>query len=187
MKKKFDVIWLDMDGVLCNYVGGALHAFREIRTDIKESDIKTWNFHGLFCTSDDDEKSLINDFGPGFWSELEAYDTTPQLIEAARSASNHIGILTNPGKFRHSIPGKTEWLRKHGLIHKDVPVVFTKHKHLMAKSNHLLIDDLPENCHQFIKHGGEAICPIRGWNETDNLGNAIHLKSEEIIKHLRTY
>jgi 5'(3')-deoxyribonucleotidase len=76
-------------------------------------------------------------------------------------------ILTSPGKQSHAYSAKVEWCRRRLMAHEH-QVIVTKHKPLLAAPGRLLIDDNPENCKNWMVHGGTAIL----WPQPGNVFHA---------------
>ncbi len=62
---------------------------------------------------------------------------------------------------------KIEYIKKHlPFIYEEERIIFTKHKHLLADSQSILIDDNPDYLIPFEMNGGYGVCiGDYGWNE----------------------
>jgi len=135
-------IFIDLDGVLADFVGGALKVFN--RPDL----LKTWP-KGTYdiCT-------LLKLEPRAFWREINTYDfwfnldLTPEAKDIVRLCKQYgeCYILTAPSDHYCSLQGKLYWVSVHfpDLRHN---IIFcpAKHKALLNRGNgystHFLIED----------------------------------------------
>jgi 5'(3')-deoxyribonucleotidase len=163
-EKKFSFL-LDMDGVLCDFVSGALKVLNQ-RYD-KEYTIEdyatnfgrwqTYDYYGIT------EKEFWNTIYavPNFWINLKSFSWTKQLYNELLKLGG-VTVVTTPSRDPECAAQKLEWLND--CLGIEAPDVFVGgKKHLMA-GNGILIDDNRTNVDTFIAAGGEAILVPSTWN-----------------------
>jgi len=158
-------ILLDMDGVLCDWVGAACVAFgKDPEEIIKIQPSGTFDIEvGLGITRDKLWERL-DGIGEDFWANwIKAYPWATQLYAACKEMAPTY-ILTSPSTHVVSCAGKIRWLRTFTQDEKFRDYVLTTHKHLLAKPNNVLIDDDNEKVTTFRAAGGNAILFPQQWN-----------------------
>lgn len=176
-------IFFDMDGVLADFVGGALAAHGKTLDPAAVQ----WDF----C-------SQIGFAGPGdpaFWSPLsnpEFWATLPPLPDGmelfrraeAEFGAGRIGILSS-GLCPGSCDGKRAWLKKH-LPAYEKRAIFCTVKELVAAPCKVLVDDYEPNHDAFVAAGGRAVLAPRPWNRRRELtGEAGRFDPAVEFGHLR--
>lgn len=164
-------IYLDMDGVLTDFIGGCIKAHKK---DTKHEDIKEFEFyHELWGMSDDDFWQPLQT--ASFWSGLDKEPGCDELVSLVRrlvSDGLYSGfeVVTRPS-YSHplSINGKLTWLKR--LFGNDFSdVTFTENKYNLAR-NGVLIDDSERNYTKFKANEGKAILYPQYWNSNRTLMN----------------
>ena len=156
---RIDVIFLDMDGVLC---------------DFHTSVASLWGLDpaGL----DDTAWAEIGEWGigvpkPGFWDRIEAEGAvwwerleklpwTDELWDACRQRADRIAILTSPAPFFACHQGKKAWVRAQL---GDADVIITSAKALCSGPNKVLIDDRTKYAERWEAAGGRFLGLRRPW------------------------
>jgi hypothetical protein len=151
-------IFVDLDGVLANFLKGA--CFRHQRPyrphELNQFLIaKHWGI-----SSNEFWAALV---GREFWETLEPYSWAREFFEALEKIAP-TKILSAPCQDSECIPGKTAWLNRELGLSED-RMIFSRKKHEWAKHRRcVLIDDRKENCDRFAKAGGTAILFPQPWN-----------------------
>lgn len=151
-------IFIDMDGVLCDFVKSALARHGrmdkypvqqfDMAAELGISDAKFW-------------KPLV---GHEFWRDIEPYEWLDDILNLARAFSGgNITLATSPCSDPFSASGKIEWIKRHAKS-MSRSFLIGPGKHHMAKNGAVLIDDNEGNCDKFIDHGGDAILFPQPWN-----------------------
>jgi len=162
-----ETLYLDMDGVLCDFVTGAFKALgiHHWETYMKQSeDLSTWA-----GKSNEEIWDKIHDLGVGFW-DLPKYEHSDFLVEwlTRLTTSNNASlyILTDPGPYpEESIPGKLKWLEAYYPHISPKHVIFTSRKHLLSRRGALLIDDQLNNYNDFSRSGdGKSVWFRHPWH-----------------------
>lgn len=164
-------ILLDMDGVLANFVGGAIDAHG---ADERVEEQTAYNFWRDWPTSWADRyewgENTMSDFefwtacsGHDFWAGLKPYSWTVELYSELRKIAP-VKIVTAPrSRDAGCFSGKLEWLHSH-LGVNSTDVVFTSQKWLLNGNMNVLIDDHDDQFDNFISHGGDAVIFPQAWN-----------------------
>lgn len=155
-------VFLDMDGVLVDFVGGIYRAFG-VPYDYGISATK-WKFYADMGLSFEEFDSICN---IDFWARLDwmrdgraILNTIIDKIQPIASIYLVTAPMPNPG----SSTGKTLWVKKHISWLKERLIITQASKALMAGPDTLLIDDKDQNVIEFQKAGGQAILVPRPWN-----------------------
>lgn len=158
---KFDHVFLDMDGVLCDFVSAAMEMhgkFYDAATYPKGE----WGIEKVLGISKTQFWKEING-NVGFWESLKAFDHTNQLMTTAYAAGKSVSILTaaarDPSGACHS--GKVRWMAHFG---RHAPLITCEDKWLLSAPGRLLIDDNDTNCAKWREKGGDAILFPQPWN-----------------------
>jgi 5'(3')-deoxyribonucleotidase len=155
------IILLDMDGVIADYVSGALISLGlDINTPITDMEMAEC----LGITKEEFYAPQMAD--PDFWINLKPYPWMNELVDLVRS-HGEVYIATAPNRHR-GVGDKIEWCRQHLGDWTQGKVMVGKPKYLLAGPGRTLIDDHPENCEKFIEYGGNAILFPRPWNANNN-------------------
>ena len=158
---------LDMDGVLSDFLSGALKLFnRELRRNIT---IEEYISVGGFDISKVYDISVskfwhIIDNEKNFWLNLKPFDWSIDLLRFLKELGE-VTIVTSPSQDYKCVSQKLEWLDKYLRV-KSNDVFLGSKKYLMA-GNGILIDDYHKNTEKFILNGGKAILIPSNWNTTD--------------------
>jgi hypothetical protein len=150
------MVFFDMDGVLCDFVG----ASAKLHGITTPYDQLSWNFWQPVGIADEQFWEPLCQ--ASFWESLPVLADGMRILTAVAERGRPIGILSN-GICPGSVDGKRRWLAKHcpGLK----PVIFTDAKWTVAQPGRFLIDDHTPNCELFELSGGTAIVMPRPWNQ----------------------
>jgi 5'(3')-deoxyribonucleotidase len=162
MKNNLHIL-LDMDGVLADFFSNALRVLnRETGRDLTHADCNGgYQLEKVFGISKSAFWRAIES-DPNFWDELEPFEWAGELLEYLRGHGD-VTISTSPSRDPNCHYQKIKWLRDRlGICADDV--MLGGKKWLMARSNHLLVDDFPKNVDAFREHGGQALLVPSGWN-----------------------
>jgi len=149
-------IFLDMDGVVCNWQKKACQLMdvnlknNKIRRKLKrDSKIQNLNLFDI-----EELEETLNTHKPNFWANLEKFSWSDDLYYKLKK-NNTVFFLTSPGKRKtKSFNGKREWLKKQYNTDK---IIFTTEKYACATKESVLIDDSEKNINKFVEWGGNAI------------------------------
>lgn len=179
------IILLDMDGVVADFVGAIIKSHK---LDIQHDDWTDWNYHREVGLTDDEFWEPT--YGSDWWFiDVEAYSWATGLFTALREIGTVV-FCSTPNDAINCAADKARWLNHYLGNHQEM--VFTKHKHLLAKPNVVLIDDKDSNIHDFQKAGGHGVLFPQPWNHAawyakefrkDLVGNL--LRMVEIVRSQR--
>jgi hypothetical protein len=149
--------FVDMDGVLSDFVGGSAKLFgtTEARLTLTWTPGDFEMCHALSLESDDELWRRI-DLVPGWWENLDPLPWAKELLDLVRSGPGEVFICSTPSAGRHSPCGKVEWMRRH-IDPYFTDYILTSHKYLLAAPDRVLIDDSTANCDRFSRAGGVSV------------------------------
>mgnify|MGYP001187749547 CR=1 FL=1 len=151
-------IYLDMDGVLVDFVSGAIEA---TGIDLTHDTWTEWDAYRLKEWSSDQFWAPINE-RLYFWEDLQPYPWAEELLELCKSFGEVV-FCSTPSRNPESASGKLTWLQQRGWL-KDHDCILMKDKWRLAKPGTILIDDRRDSCALFSAHGGKSICFPQPWN-----------------------
>lgn len=145
-------IFLDMDGVLCDFAGGVCALFGKPGPSAGDP---AQALHEYLGVPKGVMWSRIGEVGARLWENLEPLPWAQDLVAWSRSHGN-LYIATSPALHPGSLSGKMVWLqRRFGKQFRDF--IVSPHKHLLAAPGRLLIDDTTRQVDAFRASGGAAI------------------------------
>lgn len=157
---KINRIYIDLDGVLSDFVGGVLNLFHKSLDTWPPGEYRIWKAIGL--KNDNEFWKEVDRLGHDFWASLEPYPWRDKLFDACEAIAD-TGILTSPSLDSASASGKQEWIQNwKGREFRDFGIC--PGKDLFAHAGAVLIDDSDKNCEDFTKAGGRSILFPRRWN-----------------------
>lgn len=175
-----DHVFLDMDGVLCDFVTPALSLHK--RADALQTwPAGTWDIASVLGVSDEEFWKPINEAGHDFWFSLQPYPWMDRLVSLVTLVSDWT-IASSPSQCHHSASGKVAWLDKYfGFPFRKY--LLGPDKHHLGKPGHLLIDDNDKNCCEFEARGGKAILFPQPWNELHrHASDPIEYVAERLVR-----
>jgi len=151
---------MDMDGVIVNFVDGAIQA---TGLPITHAEASKWNFHLDYMTNDEFWGKIQET--PFFWGDLKPYPWAQELVEMCRQVAPVV-FCSTPATDPKCSSQKIEWLRIHGFMEADGnDYILTHNKGLMGHPSRVLIDDGDHNIKAFDAAGGKTILFPQPWNE----------------------
>jgi 5'(3')-deoxyribonucleotidase len=184
MNKKDLVIFLDMDGVVANFVKSAMSALNITNYSIppNESSIEKWN--GVNVTTKEFWES-IDKTKEDFWLNIEKYDYSDQLVSLCESYGE-VHFLTSPSRNPSCLSGKMMWIQKY-YPRLQRRTILTSNKYLLADHNRVLIDDTFQKTSKFNQFGGYAILFPQEYNKAwSTFLNGKSIWGEDKIKYIKT-
>jgi 5'(3')-deoxyribonucleotidase len=157
------MIFLDMDGVLADFIGSALrvHGREDLLRSGDPIPYETWNSIGI---TEAEFWGRIDECGISFWADLEPYPWAAKLVEMAIAADEVI-VATSPSESHYSDAGKKLWLQRNfrGVLRRKY--MMGEHKHLFGHCpGAVLIDDNDHNIDRFSNCGGYGLIVPQPWN-----------------------
>ena len=156
---KIGRIYLDMDGVLADWIRGVAMLF----TTNPDALMANWDHEAgsdicpQLGISMDMLWQRIDCAGEAFWSGLPAFPWTHYLWQSCQDIARTT-VLSSPSWHPSSLAGKLQWLDKHF----GGPVAFRRYligpeKRAVAAPGRVLIDDREKMCLEWEEEGGKAI------------------------------
>jgi len=164
------IIFLDMDGVLCDWVKGVC-------------DVLGKDYHKMMSLWTPGSQSLsdvlgvkkssywnpIDKQGPKFWRGLPELPWFQELWDLA-SQHGKVMVLTSPSCHGSSAQGKMKWLADRFGRFQFRDFIITNRKWICAGPNRVLVDDNNRQCVDFRNPpdgspGGQTLLFPRVWNE----------------------
>lgn len=149
-----DRILLDMDGVLCDFMKSAclLWDRPQVADELEIGQYMINEPLGLTMTQ---FWQGIDNHGNWWCDGMLQFEWARPLYKELSNIAP-VTIATKPNRDPHCPSGKFRWLKKH-IPKSTRSFMIGQDKYLMAKPNHVLIDDHEDNITLFKRHGGEAI------------------------------
>jgi 5'(3')-deoxyribonucleotidase len=157
-------LFLDMDGVLADFVDGACKAHDRPSPYIDQLAYGKFEMEKLWAINANEFWSKI-DADPDFWINLKKTPEADILVERSIEwfGRESIAILSAPSMDPKCVPGKRRWMQKHyPRLAKNM--IFTSAKEFLASNKNVLVDDKSSNVQHFIEAGGIGIQMPRLWN-----------------------
>lgn len=184
--KPFKLIYLDVDGVLANYVEGILRLTGE--KAVQHDDIKDYDIHKFISATQAWVEEQRDMWGGAFWENLPAYSNAKRIVAEAMGLADHVCFLTTPSGAIESRHGKLRWIENHFGPGLDVCFAQLGKHHYAGCNRTLLIDDNPRTVLEFGQSGSAAIRQPRPWNSnaaaTNNVPDVLSLTQREACASL---
>ena len=157
-------ILLDMDGVLCDFIG---HTCTIMGMDGEKAKqlwpLGAWELSEGLGINDRQAWDAIDARGEDFWASIPTLPWFSELYETCLASCEKVVILTSPSLAHSSASGKVLWMQKH-LGKSFRSYLIGPKKDVCARPGAVLIDDNDKNCSEFEKHGGRSIVFPAPWN-----------------------
>lgn len=152
-------IYLDVDGVLVDFIGAAsrLHGKRA-------QDVTGWDFFAKWGVTDDEFWGKIDDVGEDFWANLPEYPWCDELIELVEKIDPQFHLATTPSRSPSSAAGKLKWIRRKFGDKFNRYFMCGHDKSRMAAADSILIDDGEHNVDAWMECAGNGCLFPQPWN-----------------------
>jgi len=156
--KKDKIIFIDIDGVLGDWIGNAC---KTLALDIKDDRIRKQLKNGkkiekLDSVDIDELWNKINKLGASWWEDIPLFSWAKDLIKEMQRIGE-VCVLTSPGldpeSCSNACAGKVLWMAKH---FPDIPYIIAHDKWLCASKKAILIDDSKKKIKAFKKANGKV-------------------------------
>ena len=168
-------IFLDMDGVLVDFVSAALacHGAPDLLDNWPPGE---WSVPQVLGISKEEFWRAIDAQGHVFWANLCPYPWTRQLVDMVASLDPGWTIATAPSRNPACPQGKISWMRSHldeGNGRPFMRFMIGRDKHALAAPRCILVDDSDEKIDAFNEAGGIGILFPQPWNSDHHIGDSM--------------
>lgn len=146
------MVFLDLDGVCCDFLGGMCKLYDR---NINDLPVGVYNLPELFGKSFEEIDADIST-NYDFWYKLEPYPHTEAMVELLREYGRMRILSTAWPQSPISHQAKLDWCN-HKIGVPTSEVILTPYKHLLSARGRLLIDDRIDTCMAWMAFGGQAI------------------------------
>lgn len=159
---KLESIFLDMDGVLADFVGAVCKAHNRPDPYLDKANLGIFWFDKIWGMS---QKDFFEPCNFDFWRKLEPTREYFRIVQWAVSkvGTDNVAILTSPSQNHGCVEGKREWIKEHIPVLAG-NIIFTSAKKFMSGAGRHLVDDADHNVEAWVKSGGSATLLPRPWN-----------------------
>lgn len=156
------VCYLDLDGVLVDFVTGAL-AFHG--KSLPPSEVR-WDFaEQVGFDGPDGPARFWNGFGRQFWADLDWTHEGRELLAGVCKlfGTPNVVLLSSPCATPGCRDGKADWVKAH--CPELAPRLFLgAEKAVFAGPHAVLVDDRQKTVEEYVRRGGRAVLVPRPWN-----------------------
>lgn len=157
-------ILLDMDGVMCNFIGGCCKLFNvDEEKALKEWPRNQYDVEPILKTTTKELWKKVDREGKDFWARLNEYSWSKTLYSECLTRGD-VYFITAPSNDPQSLAGKLEWMKKFTHNSSFRNYLVGSPKFLCANAKNILIDDNCRNCNSFSKASGYSILFPQPWN-----------------------
>lgn len=162
------VIYVDLDGVLVDFVSGLAQVMCMSRTEMDQKIVRgCWDLHKGLGISEELMWKMIDKMegAYSFWVNLKKTPDANDILDACEKVvgAENVCIMTSPPRNPNAVAAKAEWIANHLPDYKRRFAV-TPAKHLFAHPGAILVDDSDANINKFVTRGGYAVLVPRLWN-----------------------
>jgi 5'(3')-deoxyribonucleotidase len=177
------IVFLDLDGVCCDWAGSAAALFRRDNIYSKPWTTGYW-VHDFLGVPEATLRKTIEERGISFWRNLTPYDHFYPLLRGLQLCTD-LYFCSSPGSWRHAAEGKREWVR-HYAPDMLSRLILIDTKELLGQPGRCLIDDYEVHLNEFEKTGGNSMLFPAPWNALssyflDSAGNRTPATAAEAI------
>lgn len=156
------ILYLDLDGVLCNLEDAAIRAGG---MDPARDPARPYALENFFESDDAFWAAIERAGGEEVFASLEKYPWTDELLRAAQETGHELRVLSKVGGskergFAEAIErGKRRWCAEHlPFVAPEHVIIATRHKHQAADARTgVLLDDLSKNVDRWTAAGGTGV------------------------------
>lgn len=156
-------IFLDMDGVLTDFVGGISRAHNRPNPYEQGQGLGIFQIEQVWGITPSEGWAPTNSYE--FWYNLEYTPEADMIVALAteKVGAKNVAILTAPSQFEGCVNAKRASItRRYPFLAKRM--IFTAAKEFVAAPGKLLIDDKDSNIDKWREQGGVGILVPRLWN-----------------------
>lgn len=171
--KLFDVIYMDVDGVLVDFRTPALRAWD---CDVDPDSTPEYSMGKIVGVGGHEFWKRIDALGPSFWRNLPMYPWAEDLLGHCEAFADEVIFVTSPTWSEHSSAGKVLWFHdQFGRSFRNFMITPRK-EFLATYPRSVLVDDSLPNVEKFRGKGGQAVLFPQIWNG--------HKRPEDPVKYV---
>lgn len=179
-------IYVDMDGVICNFIQSAIEAHEGVSPvgDLSPSEIYRWDFFEEYGLTWAEFFAPINEW-KDFWRYIPAYDTAHDFLDRLRQMTADSGLnceivfCSAPIDTEDCYSGKLTWLKTNNLMQPGETLMLVKDKTKLIRPDAILIDDRQSTVDAWRTQGAMGVLYPRQWNKAGLTLVEGHPDSEE--------
>ena len=156
-------VFLDMDGVLADFVGGVHRVHGRPNCYDNPSNLGRFDIEACWGVSAEEFWEPTDTFE--FWNGLDKMPDADAFVDfvCGEFLTSNVAVLTAPSKACACFTGKRAWIERYYPQFKR-RIIYGTAKDFLAGPNRILIDDRDRNVEEFAEHGGIGILVPRPWN-----------------------
>jgi 5'(3')-deoxyribonucleotidase len=151
-------VFLDMDEVLSDFIGGAFKLLSDKEPSIKECPMRVGSIERILGLTTAEMWDRVDRFR-GFWPGLDPLPWAKEIVDKCKTISNgNLFILTASGGNEWCEAGKSVWIKRHfPELQRRTFKCSREHKQEMSGPGKILIDDSEENVEKWNARGGSSV------------------------------
>lgn len=160
--------FLDQDGVLADFVGGACRVHGKCNPFVLKKNLGQFELVKLWNMTEAEFWKPIDATGEFFWTELEPTAEAKDIVDLAVGVFGleNVAVLTAPSSDLGCVPGKRAWMKRwFPKLERKMIFANASNKHFLAGPGRFLVDDRDSNIEDFTASGGTGILVPRPWNK----------------------
>jgi hypothetical protein len=162
--------FLDLDGVLVDFVSGACHLHNQPYPFNKPENFGNYWVEKMFGITTEEFFAGMDE---EWWAELQPmFDWQAVLSVVEKYFGDNICILTSPTNNHGCLEGKRRWIEK-WLPKYRRKFLIGPPKEMCAGPGKVLVEDADEKVEKFRKAGGNAILLPRPWNSSFAIADTV--------------
>ena len=155
--------FVDMDGILVDFVGGACRTHNRPSPYDSPAAAGVWHIERLWQMPPQEFWAPLG--YADWWANLDWTPDGRQILALIEDLSSKapVYLLTAGAGSPESLAGKRRWIDRHIPEYRD-RLITTRHKHLLSQPGRVLVDDHDWNADSWCLAGGVGVLIPRPWN-----------------------
>ena len=179
--RRVSMILLDMDGVLCDFMGGWCKAAGKPEDTI----VTDYNCAAQFGMNQKQFWEMTN--VENFWLNLKEFPWTQDPIKLCFEYDDEVIISSSPSNRPECFSQKAQWVKEHTSFCPSQDMMLGRRKHLLARPGTALIDDHTTNIDAFNVAGGCGILFPTTYNCSEAIDMSPECKLTSVRNNLEYY
>ncbi|MCP4379375.1 MAG: hypothetical protein GY794_24790 [bacterium] len=180
------IIYLDMDGVCCDFPRAAIRAHGGEVNDVLaawERDHRGKSAHyEIMGRPETAFWNVMNHHDPQFWRTIPEYPWFHELYQRLQGIAPVV-FCSSAGACPGALSGKLHWLQDR-FGHEFHDYVFTSQKQYLAQQGAILVDDYEVYVTAFRHAGGQAVLFPQMWGPNAHITNRVPYTAQEVQRCL---